>query len=199
MQGLWYSLWRVGCFLVAAGSISSCGLWDLVPWPGIEPRPPTLRAWSLSPWTTRGVPESPLLIAVGVTWICRWDKMTQRYKHTVPMSVFWFWSCAMVMEDIIVGEEGGIWIKGTRPSLYFFFFFYNFLWLCNDLKIKTKLHSPKQWALVLHGIAAERSVVKFSHWCFYSAPSSHTREFIRPEWDSCLGQIQASGWFSFPT
>ena len=38
--------------LVAACKISSCGMQDLVPWPGIEPRPPALGAWSLSHWTT---------------------------------------------------------------------------------------------------------------------------------------------------
>ena len=35
----------------------SCSKWDLVPWPGIEHRPPTLEAWSLSHWTTREVPR----------------------------------------------------------------------------------------------------------------------------------------------
>ena len=30
-----------------------CGLWDLVPGPGVEPGPPPLGAWSLSYWTTR--------------------------------------------------------------------------------------------------------------------------------------------------
>ena len=34
----------------------SCGMWDLVPWPDTEPGPPALEAWSLSHWTTRGVP-----------------------------------------------------------------------------------------------------------------------------------------------
>ena len=38
------------------GEIVSCGMWDLVPWPGIEPRPPALEAQSLSHWTTREVP-----------------------------------------------------------------------------------------------------------------------------------------------
>ena len=33
----------------------SCSMWDLVPWPGIEPRPSALGAWSLSHWTTRAV------------------------------------------------------------------------------------------------------------------------------------------------
>ena len=36
----------------------SCCLWDLVPWPGIKPRPPALGAWHLSHWTTREVPLS---------------------------------------------------------------------------------------------------------------------------------------------
>ena len=31
--------------------IFSCGMWDLVPRPGIEPRPPALGAQSLSDWT----------------------------------------------------------------------------------------------------------------------------------------------------
>ena len=33
----------------------SCGIWDLAPWPGIEPRPSALGAWSLGHWTTREV------------------------------------------------------------------------------------------------------------------------------------------------
>ena len=32
------------------------GMWDLVPWLGIEPRPPALGAQSLTHWTTREVP-----------------------------------------------------------------------------------------------------------------------------------------------
>ena len=32
----------------------SCGI--LVPWPGIEPMPPALGAWSLNHWTAREVP-----------------------------------------------------------------------------------------------------------------------------------------------
>ena len=40
----------------------SRGMWDLVPCPGIEPRPPALGAWSLSPWTTREVPYLTVVI-----------------------------------------------------------------------------------------------------------------------------------------
>ena len=40
---------------LAAVSLS-CGMWDLVLWPGIKPRAPTLRTQSLSQCTTREVP-----------------------------------------------------------------------------------------------------------------------------------------------
>ena len=34
-----------------------CNMWALVPWLGIEPRPPALGAQSLSHWTTREIPS----------------------------------------------------------------------------------------------------------------------------------------------
>ena len=40
----------------------SCGMWDLVPWLGLKPRPPALEAQSLSPWTTREVSCKAFLI-----------------------------------------------------------------------------------------------------------------------------------------
>ena len=56
------SLWGFFClFVVFFDCIScgmrnlSCGLWDLVPWPGLEPGPPALGARSLSHQTTREV------------------------------------------------------------------------------------------------------------------------------------------------
>ena len=45
---------KIFIFLAALGL--SCSMWDLVPWPGIESRPPALGAQSLSHWTTREVP-----------------------------------------------------------------------------------------------------------------------------------------------
>ena len=33
----------------------SCSMWDLAPWPGMEPKPPVLGTQSLSHWTTREV------------------------------------------------------------------------------------------------------------------------------------------------
>ena len=46
-----------GCRFFSCGmQLLGCSMWNLVPWPGIELRPPALRAWSLSHWTTRKVP-----------------------------------------------------------------------------------------------------------------------------------------------
>ena len=44
---------------VSVGSMQtlSCSMWGLVPWLGIEPRPPALGPWSLSHRTTREVPS----------------------------------------------------------------------------------------------------------------------------------------------
>ena len=44
-------------YLVALGL--SCGMWDLVPWPGIKPGPPALGVRSLCRWTDR---EAPVLV-----------------------------------------------------------------------------------------------------------------------------------------
>ena len=39
--------------LLETWRIFSCGMWDLVPWPGIEPGPFALGAQSLNHWTTK--------------------------------------------------------------------------------------------------------------------------------------------------
>ena len=49
-------------FFSCGKRILSCSMWDLVPWPGIEPRTPALGAQSLSHWTTREVPYRVFLI-----------------------------------------------------------------------------------------------------------------------------------------
>ena len=48
--------------LVATLRVFSCGMWDLVPWPGREPRPPALEAWSLNHWAAREVASFQFLI-----------------------------------------------------------------------------------------------------------------------------------------
>ena len=44
----------MGCFSCGTGAFNR-GMWDLVPWRRIEPRPPVLGAQSLNPWTTREI------------------------------------------------------------------------------------------------------------------------------------------------
>ena len=39
--------------LVAAYGIFSCSMWNLVPRPGVKPRPPAMGTWNLSYWITR--------------------------------------------------------------------------------------------------------------------------------------------------
>ena len=46
--------------LIVACGVFSCGMWVLVPCPGIKLGPPALGVWSLSHWTTREVPEQML-------------------------------------------------------------------------------------------------------------------------------------------
>ena len=53
---------KIFTYLAAPGLSSSmrplsCGLWDLVPWPGIEPRAPALGIRTLNCWTTMEVPR----------------------------------------------------------------------------------------------------------------------------------------------
>ena len=46
-------------FIYLAALGLTCGMRNLVPWPGIEPRPPALEARSLNCWTTREVRRFP--------------------------------------------------------------------------------------------------------------------------------------------
>ena len=53
-------------FIYLAAPGLSCSTWDLVSWPGIEPRPFALGVQSLSHWTTREVPlPLPLTLELG--------------------------------------------------------------------------------------------------------------------------------------
>ena len=65
LKNIYLFIWLCQVLVVAQGifvalcRIFSCGMWDLVPWPGMEPRPPALGVQSH--WTTRGVPREYLL------------------------------------------------------------------------------------------------------------------------------------------
>ena len=58
---------------ILAGPGLSCGTWDLLPWPGMEPRPPALGAQSLIHWTSREVPWLSFYICLHlVSWLKAW-------------------------------------------------------------------------------------------------------------------------------
>ena len=50
------SFFKIIYLLILAMPGLNCGVWDLVPWPGIESGPPTLGAQNFSHWTTRETP-----------------------------------------------------------------------------------------------------------------------------------------------
>ena len=61
LQHAGYSLWHAGFLVAACGVLVAACRRDLVPQPGIKPRPPALGTWSLTFWTTREVPVGRFL------------------------------------------------------------------------------------------------------------------------------------------
>ena len=100
----------------------SCSIWDLVPWPGIEPRSPALGVWSLSQWSTR---EVPVFILKSV-----WSNMS----ITTPVFLF----IAICMTYLFPSLHSHsvkhlFWVRGRESALSTYI-----------LLAETKLHSlPK--------------------------------------------------------
>ena len=63
----------------------SCGMWDPVPWSGVEPRPPALGARSLSHWTAREVPAVFFINVVLIT--LKFTKWFTPSIYLVPSSL----------------------------------------------------------------------------------------------------------------
>ena len=71
-------------FIYLAVSGLSCGMRDLVPWPGIKPGPPALGAQSLRHWTTREVPFSSSETPI----IQRWSPLLLSHRSARFYSIF---------------------------------------------------------------------------------------------------------------
>ena len=56
-QSFFLSFFKIFLSIYLAVLGLSCSKWDLVPWPGIEPRPPELGVGSLNHWAAREVPR----------------------------------------------------------------------------------------------------------------------------------------------
>ena len=61
-------LQHAGSLAVACKLFLSHGMWDLVPWPGMEPGPPALGVWSPSHWTSG---QSPDILNAAPEGLCR--------------------------------------------------------------------------------------------------------------------------------
>ena len=85
----------------------SCGRWDLVPWPGIEPRPPALGVWSFSHWTTREVPSVVCRLPVEGTVCPQLGPKTAPCIDSVPFpGCFRHWGGFCLREAILPGQAG---------------------------------------------------------------------------------------------
>ena len=87
---LFYFIFKKYLFIYLAVPGLSCGMRDLVPWPGIEPGPPALGAWSLNHWTIKEVPD--FFIFKHIWWVYAYPPThthTRRWSYT-PHSVLYF-------------------------------------------------------------------------------------------------------------
>ena len=76
-----------------------CNLWNLVPWPGVKPRPPALGEWSLSHRTTRKVPIPHLLypFICGYTWVLPY---LGNAAMNISVHVFYIYSRVELLEAL---------------------------------------------------------------------------------------------------
>ena len=78
--------WATNTFtLVAARGVFSCNIWNLVPWPGMEPEPSVLGAQSLSHSISREVPHNCISECQTSQWphkTCLYSELShKRFKH----------------------------------------------------------------------------------------------------------------------
>ena len=77
-------VFTVACRIFSCSlSTTSCGMWGLVPHPGVEPGPSALGLGSLSHWTTREVIICTVLKLM--FWWCVWRSI-QRVRKLEPMN-----------------------------------------------------------------------------------------------------------------
>ena len=115
----WVLVGSCGSFINSCGMWTlNRGMWDLVPPPGVEPRPPAFGAWSLSHWTSREVPWDFYFLKTANL------KESSRQRHTLCSGTFcsppflrkgpWW----QVNSDLSLPQETqGAWVArfGSRP------------------------------------------------------------------------------------
>ena len=120
------SLIDVFLFIFLAVPGLSCSMWDLVPWPGMELRPPALRVRHLSHWTTRKVPQPYWFLVTYLPWL--W-KLLNVQDIKLKCSSLAITSCLLLLHSIEPGfcSQGNIYsINPQTIVLGFVYYFYLF-------------------------------------------------------------------------
>ena len=90
-------------FIYLAAPVLNHGMWDLVPWPRIESRPPALGIQSLSHWTTR----------VLTPWtIVSWLLFFHSYIPSLPLRELNTETCSRTSTVAKVRSQNGLGQKG---------------------------------------------------------------------------------------
>ena len=111
-------------WLHIASVVAACGIqvFQLVPWPGIEPRPPAWGAQSLSHWATREAPSSFHFEAKSALLLCfcpgrlYWGLINYNKTHAC-------WVCRLVTFDRCIHTHVNtttitIWIVSALPERF---------------------------------------------------------------------------------
>ena len=97
-----------------------CGMWDLVPWPGIELRPPVLGVWSFSHWTIR---EAPCVLNLHVSYLVCCCSVTKScltlcdpMDYSPPGSSVGFPRQEYLLDWVVVSFSRGSSDPGIEPT-----------------------------------------------------------------------------------
>ena len=78
-------------------------MWELVPWPGVKPRPPVVGVQSLSCWTTREVSMYPFFFRFlsHVVIIECWAELPVLYSRSL-LDLFYIQCCVYVKPSLLI-------------------------------------------------------------------------------------------------
>ena len=104
--------------------IVTCGRWTLVPWPGIEPRPPVLGAQSLSLCISKtdDLCKPTFLLLTALSRVCLYQPLFSRPQLMCPVQpgMFRLWSSLLHCHGVSRGSDTGFLGNSNGPFLDFF-------------------------------------------------------------------------------
>ena len=102
----------------------TCGRWTLVPWPGIEPRPPVLGAQSLSLCISRtdDLCKPTFLLLTALSRVCLYQPLFSHPHLMCPVQpgMFRLWSSLLHCHGVSRGSDTGFLGNSNAPFLDFF-------------------------------------------------------------------------------